>query len=257
MIVTKKDDTFLLFEQNEHGKISGVFAKYWQEQLFSGHQMREEVEYAIAHHDCAWINLDRKPIWNETHQMPYSFMDYPMYEKIAAYEAGVDEVEKESPYAALLCSMHYTAFINKDSTDLIISRYISREIDRQERLKKRFKDVVSQEQLKCHFDLLRFCDNLSLYICLNEPGTPKSKENKMFINGFPQIFQGINEKIHANWPKEDFVIVKPFPFEQSFKIEIPYKQLHKDDIKENGLQHAYDNAIVHYRTLLIDSEIQQ
>ncbi|MGM8215743.1 DUF3891 family protein [Bacillaceae bacterium W0354] len=251
MIVTKKDETFILFEQHEHAKVSGVIAKHWHDQFFHGWQMRQDVEWAILQRDCAWLPLDREPIWNKKKGSPHSFMDYPMKEKIEAYEAGVDEIEKDSPYAALLCSLHYTAFFDQHSTDPVISRYISREIDRQKRLKQRFEDSVSQEELKFHFDLLRLCDNLSLYICLNEPGTPKSKENKMFKDGFPQIFREFNKRIEAFWVEKDFIEVNPFPFKQNFSVDIPYKQLLQTDINNEGLKQAYHRATFQNRKVEI------
>src|SRR5690625_149953 len=104
MIVTKKANSFLMFEQHEHAKISGLMAKYWRDELFLGKTMREEVELAISQHDRAWIPLDKNLIWNEEKQAPYTFMDYPLEEKLRAYKRGADEIEKESNYASLLCS---------------------------------------------------------------------------------------------------------------------------------------------------------
>ena len=251
MIVVKKEDTFLMFEQHEHAKVSGLMASYWSDELFFGKGMKEEAVYAISQHDRAWIPLDERPKWNEEKESPHSFMDHPLEDKIAAYERGVDEIEKESGYAALLCSIHFTAFLDKNTDNPIITQYISREIDRQTRLIKKYDKSVTEKELNFHIDLLRFCDSLSLYICLNEPGIPKFKENNMFINGFPQIFEGIGEAMNAYWIGEEFVSVEPFPFKESFDVSIPFKRVGNGAIESLGLRRAYDEAPIQYRKLTI------
>ncbi|WP_027964417.1 DUF3891 family protein [Halalkalibacillus halophilus] len=239
MIVTDGGDHFKLIEQHEHAQISGVIADYWPKQLFKGIDLRDDVIYAAYNHDCGWKALDANPEWNGEKDAPYSFMTYPNEIKVKYYEAGIDEVQKESDYAALLCSMHYQSFFKNPTENDMVFGFISREIKRQNDIKARLEGQIQSDIVEFHFKLLQFCDDLSLYFCLNHPGTAKSNEIGMFQDGFRQIFDGIDEKIIANWVSDQAIEIKPFPFELSFPVTVSMKEIDKSVIDQMGIHDAY------------------
>ncbi|PKR77469.1 DUF3891 domain-containing protein [Halalkalibacillus sediminis] len=251
MIVQEYDKYFIMIDQHEHALISGEFAKRWGSQYFIGEDRRSQVELAIAEHDRAWIPLDQSPSWNDEKDAPHSFMDYPTEPKVIYYEKGIDIVQKESLYAGLLSSKHYLSFFDHHSTDPIISRFISREIDRQNRLIPEIGEI-DQKEMHFHFQLLQFCDDLSLYLCLNEPGVDKADENKMFKDGFRQTFDKIDSKIIANWKSEEVVLVDPFPFDEPFEVSLPYRKVFKSDINSFGLQEAFEQSKVEHLNIRIE-----
>ncbi|WP_188207394.1 DUF3891 family protein [Alkalibacillus aidingensis] len=251
MIVSEHHNDFEMVKQHDHAIISGEAAKHWKAELFIGDFLRREVEYAIKNHDCAWIPLDQSPIWNSKKNAPHSFMDYPLIPKIEHYSQGIDQVEEQSEYAVILCSQHYLSFFDKDSTDSTISMFISREIERQRRIKELMSTQVPERITRFHFHLLQFCDDLSLYLCLNKPGVPKEQEHPMFKNGFRQEFPGIDNRIEARWLDEQTISVNPNPFIEVFTVQIPYKTVRKDLIQEQGLSQAYQIAPEKHREVTI------
>ncbi|GEL78290.1 DUF3891 family protein [Tenuibacillus multivorans] len=245
MIVTNYNQKIQLFKQYDHSKVSGSFVPYWR---------NDEVQLAITEHDRAWIPLDQKPIWNEDKDQPHSFMDYPSKPKLEAYSNGIDEVENQSAYAGYLNRKHFLSFFDKNSTDRDISRFISREMERQKQLKQAFSKSLTEEIIDFHFNLLQFCDDLSLYLCLNEPGTMKENEIFMFKDGFRQRFEGLDGQMRAEWINKEQMRLDPFPFKEPFMVEIPFKEIIYSEVKEKGLRKSYQNAETSLRKVLISKQ---
>lgn len=144
---------------------------------------------AIQEHDRGWIELDTSPVWNDKTEKPYSFIDYPTVLKISFYKKGLDEVEKMSKYAGLLCSLHYSSFL-QDASEPAVREFWDEEKQRQDQISKELGLVGNEdkkETLMYHLDLLKFCDYLSLFICLNEPGNNERKHS-FFATDFHSYF---------------------------------------------------------------------
>jgi hypothetical protein len=236
LVVTERENEILLFEQHEHARVCGELAKQWRDDYFCGHDKRASVIYAIIEHDNGWIELDQKPLLNKETSLPYSFIDYPLSPKLAAYTTCINRVEKEDDYAALICSLHYTSFFI-DYTNGRGAEFITQERLRQEKLGRRLK--INKESLLFHYNLLQFCDNLSLYLCLNEPGVDKENEFSWFREGFSQTFSYNTEKrLMANWLNKDTVSLTDFPFEEEITVSLNYKTIAKSRISH--LQEEYE-----------------
>nr|AYQ72090.1 DUF3891 family protein [Cohnella candidum] len=111
MIIREIQDSFVMVTQHDHALLSGEIAKHFTDPYFVDGAYRADVELAIREHDRGWIRLDDAPIWNDRDAKPFSFMDYPLLPKLTHYRLGIDEVQAQSEYAALLCSMHYCSFM--------------------------------------------------------------------------------------------------------------------------------------------------
>ena len=216
MIVRERIDTFLLFEQHEHALIAGEFALRWRE----GPLPLESTIYAIANHDLAWREPDREVLWNEEKDSPYSFVDYPLDLKLPVQRRGIDSVEEQDPYAGCLCSMHYARFL-LDSERPEEVEFREREMERQGRLEERMS-AEELENLERNFRLLRFCDGLSLFLCLNEPGG----EDRQPPN--PGGFEFDGTPFRPVWEDERTLRLDPNPFSEAFGIEIPYRIIGRD-----------------------------
>lgn len=221
MIVREKEDCFVLFKQYDHSVVSGVFAAHWQEKP----EPYASVHCAIQNHDIGWELLDHTVLWNEEMNEPYSFIDHPVEHKLPAYKRGIDLVESEDSYAGYLCSRHFASFFRmaKDEASIL---FLERENERQRRLKQTFTKQ-QQERLDVNFRLLQMCDDLSLFVCLNEPG-----ENTFpwYRNGFKWDGTAINPV----WKDPATLTFTPYPFTQSFEITIPYQLVNR---QRHILQH--------------------
>ncbi|WP_173918047.1 DUF3891 family protein [Halobacillus sp. Marseille-Q1614] len=247
MIVNEQENHFLMIAQHDHALVSGEIVLHWRNKFLLRSKLREEADWAISQHDRAWIPLDQSPLWNDEKQRPYSFVDYPVEEKLKAYQQGIQEVADRSYYAGILCSNHYQSFFSKDSDDPLVLRFLKEEEERCRKLAKKMKMEVPPDIYQLHFDRLQFCDDISLYVCMQEPGIDKEDEIKWFKNGFRQKFDGAPNGIMPKWPDPMHVTLDPFPFEHPFNVRIPYRLVNKEDIKNKGLTDAYQEADVHER----------
>ncbi len=217
MIVRETSGSFLLVKQHDHALVSGEFARHWTERPWP----LVPTLYAISHHDVAWKELDGTVRWNEETGRPYSFMDYPSGPKMEAYKAGVDLVEAHDPYAGCLCSMHYET-ITRGSEEETETRFAEAEARRQERL----REGMSGEELRSldhNLGLLKLCDGLSLFLCLNEPGREAS-----YPWPYEQGLAYAEENYAPEWADERTLRVRPNPFSGPFDISLPYQMIGGD-----------------------------
>ncbi|WP_226582409.1 DUF3891 family protein [Halobacillus litoralis] len=249
MIVIEKEHHFTMIPQHDHADISAQIVAHWKNNFLLRSKLREEADWAIRQHDRAWIPLDQSPKWNEDKNRPYSFIDYPLKEKLAAYQRGIEEVAGQSLYAGMLCSMHYASFFPKDSKDPFILSFLDKEKERQRELYGWMEMDIPYDIYDLHFRRLQFCDDLSLYVCMQEPGTPKEREISWFKNGFRQSFDFAPEGMIAHWVDDSRVSVQPFPFERSFEIDIPFRNVSKDFINQAGLEEAFQKTEINTKTI--------
>lgn len=242
MIIRKQEDAFLMIQQHEHGKLSRELFRHWKHMpAFSQHH--DSVSFAIANHDIGWLPLDRKPLWNNEANAPYSFLDYPLEPKLTAYQQGIEMVEAEDSYAALLCSQHYTRFVAHHESD-IAKDFIAAEAMRRQRIMDSLGDV-EQEEIAKDYALLQLFDDFSLLLCMNEPGNPVEKFHPFFRKGIrvPQEIEGVHvDYIQPRWDEPSRITFVPFPFEEAFSLAIPFKTVKEQSITENGLVNAYQQA---------------
>lgn len=251
MIIYERTDDFVMIKQHDHAQLSAEIARHVNQAVFLNPSRKEDVLYSISEHDRGWIDLDDVPLWNDRAQRPYSFMDLPSHLKLTFYRKGIDEVEQENRYAALLCSLHFVSFFEGEQ-ESILQQFVRDEQERQEKLKK--EEGVStrndDEEIEQYFDLLQFCDNVSLYVCLNEPGVKKSEELSWYCQGFPQLFPFTNkEKIIPRWVDVDKVALSPFPLEQELEASVRIKEVKKLDIARVGIAQAYRETEYKHRAV--------
>jgi hypothetical protein len=215
MIVRENPDSFVLIAQHDHGRISGEFARRWRERPTP----LEPTLYAIANHDVAWQKLDATVRWDESTGKPYSFADYPVEPKMEAYSEGLDFLETQGAYAACLCSMHYASFV-RDAQGVAEASFREEENRRQEKLRGTMS-ARELENLERNFRLLQTCDDLSLFVCLNEPGR---NDHPWYRDGFE--FMGAS--FVPIW--EDWLTLRfdPNPLFGDFDLSIPYQTVGKD-----------------------------
>lgn len=244
MIVRERQDDIVMITQDDHARVSGVFASYWKDSFFYKSSQRDSVELAINEHDRGWIMADSKPFLNDRTMLLYSFMDFPTEPKLVFYKNGIDEVEEIDDYAGLLCSHHYARFAAKDASKES-QRFVERELDRQHRIKQMMD--FDKKAFQFHYHLLSFCDNLSLYACLNEPGATKEEEHYFFKKGLPvpstfSFFTG--DPLSIRWMDTQTILLSELPFDKPVVMEIRQKVVSKEQMAEDGILLAYENAPV-------------
>ncbi|MGG3469761.1 DUF3891 family protein [Neobacillus pocheonensis] len=254
MIIRERDHSYIMITQHDHAKISGEIVRNWKEKYFEGIDRKEEVVLGIFEHDRGWIEPDAAPLWNRNKQKPYSFMDFPLDLKVEFYKKGINEVEKMSLYASLLCSLHYVSFLQYEE-DPIGTKFVEEEITRQLHLLKMcgiLGKMGKEKQLQYHLSILKFCDNLSLYICLNEPGAIKDKKHHFFQDGISPSFTFANNKpIQVKWADQETVSLSVFPLKKQVEVTLKFKEVKKEAIKSHGLISAYTKTHYSHKSVTI------
>jgi len=243
MIVREWKDDFVMIEQDNHAHISGDLMRAWKDSFFAGESFRESVEHAIFHHDYGWKTLDKQPFWNDEKQMPYTFIDFPNKPKTVFYKHGIDVVEKDDPYAALLCSYHYSRFLLNDAS-LEASDFIQTEEQRRKRIIHSLPSF-DPRLFDFHYGLLQLCDNLSLYICLNEPGVTKDAEHPFYRDGISlskSLHISQKDKLDIQWTDTETVAVSDCPFSTPLTVTVKQKRISKKAIEATGLNDSYQKA---------------
>jgi hypothetical protein len=213
MIVRERSDSYVLIKQHDHGLLSGEFARYWAERP----RPLQSTIYAIMEHDVGWQNLDTPVSWSEKTGKPYSFTNYPMGPKLQAYKEGLNFLEARNPYAACLCSMHYTSLVGDTEQEV---RFRESETARQRKIESAMNKEESTN-LEHNFRLLQLCDDLSLFVCLNEPGR---NDHPWYKDGFS--FKGA--KYAPIWEEHFTLRLDPTPFSGPFDLVVPYTQVEKN-----------------------------
>ncbi|NEZ42101.1 DUF3891 family protein [Paenibacillus alvei] len=243
MIIRTRKDEIVFIAQHDHGYLSGEIASKFRTELLGTRDGYEDAVYAAYEHDCSWIGLDDTPIWNDAQQEPYTFMDYPMPLRLAFYRKGLDDIEKVNPYASLLCSKHFASFFHVEEQKDVIE-FLQHERQRQRRIKEQFVDLPDLT-IANHFRMLQFCDDLSLYVSLNEPGVSKDKEFPWYQDGFERT-EPFNvqsgEQLQAEWLDDRAIRVTPTPFTEPFTAMLSYKVVAKERIRKIGIASAYKEA---------------
>ncbi|MBP2079993.1 DUF3891 family protein [Oceanobacillus polygoni] len=243
MIVRERDHDFILIQQDHHAAISGDIVKQWKKDYFLGEALRSSVEFAAYQHDCGWKEFDKQPFLNDENGIPYSFYDFPVLPKIVLYKHGIDVVEQVDSYAALLCSEHYKRFL-LNHTSLEAQEFVTAENTRQQAIMDA-RNEFNKRLFNFHYSIVQFSDNLSLYLCINEPGITKESEHSFFKEGIPMsqaLQEFCNAHLQLHWKNENTVVLDDFPFEQPFDVIIKLKVIPKVDLSAKGLVASYEEA---------------
>lgn len=248
MICREQDEVLVMVKQHEHGRVAGEFAMHFKEEQVPASKRREEVLWAIRNHDRGWIDLDETPFWNDADGVPYSFIDFPVVPKLTFYKRGLNEIEAETAYGALLCSLHYERLIEvsgEQSPEL--TAYLKDEEERRSRIHRELEQSVPIGEGELYYDarLLQFSDDLSLYLALNEPGSPKSEEHPWWTDGFSgsEDFSFTSGRaISAEWQDASTLLLDPFPFTGDVEVAFNIRRVSKKDAASKGIALAYSET---------------
>lgn len=235
MIVNEYKSYFEMIPQHEHARISYEILKNWGDRAVEKSSLWEALLLAVREHDRAWIPLDAKPIMNKEQNKPYSFTDYPEKEKITAYQRGIQTVAEKNAYSGLLNSLHYASFFNNSPSKDAIPF-----LREEERRQNKLRELQTHSEESFHLRLLQFCDDLSLYACMNDPGARKDEEISWFKKGFQHTFAFLDYKtIQAQFISTNKIQLTPFPLRSPLKVTIHGKAAKKAEIAKGNVDTAF------------------
>ena len=221
LIVRDNGVFYTLIRQHDHGLLCGEMASYWGNESFKKSSVKLMLTACL--HDLSWIDSDASLHWDESENKPFDFTSLPFVQRLPMYKRGLDQTEKLNPYGCLLTSLHYSSFFKKGE-DRNADHFINGEEERQ----KRLQNIFFEESVSEDLQQLQWLDRLSLYVCMNEPGTSKKNEHPWYQKGI-QVSDKKGNKVtlKTNWLNERTITLDPFPFSESWSTTIPYSKVRK------------------------------
>jgi hypothetical protein len=177
MLLCRHGDELIAVGQPAHAWVSGQLARAWGNARFGALEPREEVCLAAEQHDVGMAAWETQPTLNPDTGLPRSFMELTLDEHLEIWWSAAPLVEAQSPYAALLVSMHGTAlYERRDQARLApadverVQAFLAGQRELQERLRAALG--ADPAAVRRHQRLVWTWDSLSLGLLLGwEPFT--------------------------------------------------------------------------------------
>jgi uncharacterized protein DUF3891 len=113
VLLRRDGDGVLAIGQPAHAWVSGQLARAWGNERFGALDPAEEVCLAAEQHDAGMAAWETRPTLNPQTGLPRSFMELSLDEHLEIWWSAAPLVMSQSPYAAMLVSMHGTALYER------------------------------------------------------------------------------------------------------------------------------------------------
>jgi hypothetical protein len=112
------DGSVICVGQASHAWISGQLARHWGNDRFDRPEPFAEVCLGAEQHDVGMAEWDLTPKLNGNTGRPCSFLEMPLATHLELWSEAPRKVLTQSPYAALLVSMHgHALYARRDTTE--------------------------------------------------------------------------------------------------------------------------------------------
>jgi hypothetical protein len=204
MLVHHDADGVVCIGQAAHSWVSGQLARQWRPAL------EPAVCLGAEQHDIGMAEWDRRPELNPETGYPSSFLELPLATHIALWTDAPEKILSQSPYAAVLVSMHGHALFSKRSPTPEIERYLREQERLQEDLLERLG--ADPAQARVHQQLVWAMDHLALV--------------GLIPDWAPQDNPVGDLTLHVEIAGERHVTVDPWPFAaDELRIAYPGRRL--------------------------------
>lgn len=165
MLIRDDGETWTAIGQPAHAALAGQLAAAW------GTPLAHDVVLATAQHDIAWNEWDLRPTLNVEARRAASFYETPLERRLQSWERVDRRLEAQSPYAALLVSMHatniHTRYGKPESRPIA---FLERTRAAQDELLARLAGQgITRDSTERDADLVFGLDAISLALCLGRP----------------------------------------------------------------------------------------
>jgi hypothetical protein len=116
VVLHEIEDGVVCIGQASHAWVAGQLARRWGNDRFAPPDPYEEVCLGAEQHDVWMAEWDLRPELDPDTGWPRSFMDMPLSSHLDLWSKAPDKVLTQSPYAALLVSMHGHALYARRDT---------------------------------------------------------------------------------------------------------------------------------------------
>lgn len=175
MLIRDEGGHWTAIAQPAHAWLSGQVARHWGNDAFAPPSPREDVCLGVEQHDVAWIDWDLRPPLDVAARRATSFLEAPFAGRLAIWTAAPARLLAQSPYAALLVSLHgrniHTRFGDPDALPAEHAAAVHAYLEEQRLLQERLIGALGlrTEDVERAGDLVFALDALSLRVCHGWP----------------------------------------------------------------------------------------
>lgn len=175
MLIIDSGDAWTAITQPAHAWLAGQLARSWGTEDVAPPEPWADVCLGIEQHDVAWAGYDRRPALHAESGRAASFIEAPLRERHVIWHDAPQRVLAQSPWAALLVSLHgtniHTRYVSlehlpEEEAD-IVRAYLADQRALQDRLIALIG--TSRAAAERQADLLFALDALSLSLCHGWP----------------------------------------------------------------------------------------
>jgi hypothetical protein len=215
MLLHHDDDGVVCIGQAAHSWISGRLARQWVPTPPAA------VCLGAEQHDIGMAEWDRRPELNPDTGYPASFLELPLATHLALWTEAPERILSQSPYAAVLVSMHgHELFATKRELTPEIERYLRE----QERLQADLLERLGADpgEARVHQQLVWAMDHLALVGLIPEWAPEDNPVGDV--------------SLHVEVAGERHVTVDPWPFrDDEIRLAYPGRRLTGTSATEDEL----------------------
>jgi hypothetical protein len=164
MMLAAHRDGHVVVTQPAHAWLSGQLARAWGNECFGRFEPWEDVCLAAEQHDVGMTAWDQSPTLDPATGLPATFMQMDLETHLRQWTEGPKRVLVQSPYAALLTSMHGSALFQRRREEPRVAEFLTARRAFEQRLLSTL-DVAAAEVTR-NQRLLWTWDGMSLGVIL-------------------------------------------------------------------------------------------
>jgi Protein of unknown function (DUF3891) len=239
------DGTVVMITQNDHARLSGLFAAHWGNAQFEPPRPYAAVVRAAHYHDSGWFRYETNPQFDSASRKTPSYRALPHdAAQLASYQWGIDMLSGVDRYTGLLASKHRTGLWQTrygvmtqppPRAPRTLSPDVQAFIARNETQQTALADGLDRHEVTVNYNLLQVWDLISLYICSSEELTDE------FIapvpTGYGDTDNSVAMRLRPLSPAR--IAINPFPFtEEPLIVSLVHRQLSQVDLRDEDTFHA-------------------
>jgi hypothetical protein len=106
---------WILIPQMAHARLAGRLAEHWGAGPFAPLVPRDELVWAVHHHDDGWRDWDEAPGVDPRRGWPRSFFEMELGDSLTIWEASIRAAEQAGKLEALVVAGHFCALLRRAS----------------------------------------------------------------------------------------------------------------------------------------------
>jgi hypothetical protein len=250
MIVRNQPDgSAVMITQNDHAKLSGLFAAHWGNRAFERPRPYQSMMRAAQYHDAGWLRYETNPYLDPATGKSPSYQQVPNDAvQLAAYQAAIDMLTDVDSYSGLMISKHRTGLWQSRYNAITqpppgpprkLSDGIRNFIGKNEARQEMITSGLDREEIAVNYNLLQVWDLLSLYVCSHD-----QHANHTIAPAPTAYAAGQGVALTLTPAASSTIVVDPFPFDQApLEAAVVYRQLPASALRDaDAFKAAYFGA---------------